>query len=146
MLNFHAFVSSSALTEKNKVDFASTPAVPWGRNSMCLICLNWRTALSTSFFYEYISITDRKFKPTFVAAVSPSPTPPTPPILRLIKKLHQGRSTCFISWISHSWCCKILCTGEMYQAYFISALLEPVVKNVINIIHDRELKASLYSL
>lgn len=75
MLNFHAFVSSSVLTEKNKVDFASTPAVPWGRNSMCLICLNWRTALSTSFSYEYISITDRKSKPTFVEIVSPTHTP-----------------------------------------------------------------------
>lgn len=90
VLNFHAFVSSSALTEKNKVDFASTPAVPWGRNSMCLICLNWRTALSTSFFYEYISITDRKFKPTLVEVVAPPAH--TPPIFRLIKSARREKS------------------------------------------------------
>lgn len=53
------FFTLSLTKKKKKVDISSTPTVPSGKNSMCLICLNWTAALGTSFFYEYISKKDK---------------------------------------------------------------------------------------
>lgn len=65
LLFFPFFISFFFFLESDKKEesrfFSSTPTVPLGRNSMCLICLNWTAALGTSFFYEYISRKGRNF-------------------------------------------------------------------------------------